>query len=133
MGGLIAIGIGCRKTCARADIVALVQSALGGLTTTSTRSRMFTLVDKQGDTELAAAADLLDLELVFLPREALAATTPRLLTKSAAARRRFGLPSIAEAAALAGAGPNSRLLGPRRVGAGVTCAIAIDDAKGPSS
>ena len=130
---MIAVGVGCRKGCPRADIVALVQSALGGLTTTSPRRRMFTLVDKQGDTELAAAADLLDLELVFLPREALAATASRLLTRSAAAQRRFDLPSIAEAAALAGAGPNGRLLGPRRVGAGVTCAIAVDDAKGPSS
>lgn len=133
MPGLIAIGVGCRKACARADIVALVRTTLEGLDLPLSPPRMFTLSDKQGDKELAAAANLLNFELVFLPREALAATAPRLLTKSAAAQRRFGLPSVAEAAALAGAGPNGRLLGPRRISAGATCAIAIDDAKGSPS
>ncbi len=133
MANVIAIGVGCRKACARADIVALVQNTLEGLDIQSSPRRMFTLVDKQGDPEIAAAAALLKLDLVFLSRGALAATTPRVLTKSAAARRRFGLPSVAEAAALAGAGPNGRLLGPRRTGVGVTCAIAVDDAKGSQS
>jgi cobalt-precorrin 5A hydrolase len=88
---------------------------------------IFTLIEKRGDAELAAAAALLGMPLVFLPRAALAAATPRLLTTSAAAQRRFGLPSVAEAAALAGAGASGRLLGPRKIGVGTTCAIAIDD------
>jgi cobalt-precorrin 5A hydrolase len=128
MTGLIAIGIGCRRACARADIVALVQSALAGCAPPHGQRRLFTIVDKRGDAELSAAAGLLGLELVFLPREALEAAAPRLLTQSGAAQRRFGLPSVAEAAALAGAGTGSRLLGPRSIGNGATCAIAFRDA-----
>ena len=56
----------------------------------------------------------------------LAAMTPRLLTRSAAAHQRFGLDSIAEAAALAGGGPKARLLGPRLAENGATCAIATE-------
>jgi len=122
---LIAIGVGCRKSCLRASIVALVRSVVADCAVQSARQCLFTHADKQGDAELAAAARSLELELVFLPREALEAMTLRLLTRSAAAQRRFGLPSIAEAAALAGAGPGSRLIGPRRIGEGVTCAVAI--------
>jgi len=127
LGRLIAIGVGCRKSCARADIVALVQGALAACAMPSVEQRLFTIADKQGDSELAAAAALLELDLVFLSRDALAATAPRLLTHSPAARRRFGLPSIAEAAALAGAGAGGRLLGPRRIGKGATCALAVSD------
>jgi cobalt-precorrin 5A hydrolase len=132
MTGLIAIGIGCRKVCAREDIVALVQSALAGCSEPPARPRLFTIIDKQGDGELSAAALSLELELVFLSREALEAAAPRILTRSAAAQRRFGLPSVAEAAALAGAGAGSRLLGPRLIGKGATCAVAFRNAERPS-
>lgn len=130
MPQLVAVGIGCRKQFARADIVALVRSTLADRVPPLRAKRLFTLIDKRGDGELAAAAALLDLELVFLSREALAAVAPRCLTDSRAAQRRFGLPSIAEAAALAGAGAGARLLGPRRIGAGVTCALALAAAEG---
>jgi cobalt-precorrin 5A hydrolase len=130
---LIAIGVGCRKACSRDEIIALVRSTLAGCAIPLARRCMFTLEDKRGDAELTAAAALLKLDLVFLPREALEATTSRLLTKSAAAQRRFGLPSIAEAAALAGAGAGGRLVGPRGIGEGVTCALAIAEAKGSPS
>jgi cobalt-precorrin 5A hydrolase len=122
---LLAIGVGCRKHCPRADIVALIRAVVSDCADAPARRCLFTVRDKQGDDELAAAARALGLDLVFLAREALKAATPRLLTTSAPAERRFGLPSIAEAAALAGAGEGGRLIGPRRVGRGVTCAAAI--------
>jgi len=88
--------------------------------------RLFSLIDKSGEPGLSAAAEALGFELVFLSREALAAAAPRLLTRSAASQRRFGLASVAEAAALAGAGPRARLLAPRLAAYGATCAIALD-------
>jgi cobalt-precorrin 5A hydrolase len=88
--------------------------------------RLFTLVDKRGEPGLIAAAEALGFELVFLSRAALAAVAPRLLTRSPAAQRRFGLDSVAEAAALAGAGPKATLLAPRLAADGATCAIAVD-------
>jgi cobalt-precorrin 5A hydrolase len=131
VASVIAIGVGCRKSCARGEIVALVRDAMEACEVGAAQG-IFTIDEKRGDEELAAAAAALNLDLVFLPRQALEATTPRLLTKSTAAQRRFGLPSIAEAAALAGAGAGSRLIGPRRIGNGVTCALASRDEKGPS-
>jgi cobalt-precorrin 5A hydrolase len=125
MARLIAIGIGCRKNCPGEAIVALVQRALADLGEIEGERRLFSLADKSDEPGLRAAAEALACDLVFLPRAALAATAPRLLTRSAAAQQRFGLESIAEAAALAGAGPKARLLGPRLAENGATCAIAM--------
>jgi cobalt-precorrin 5A hydrolase len=125
MAGMIAVGIGCRNSCASEAIVAIVRRALADCPKADGAPRLFSLADKSGEPGLSAAAQALGLDLVFLSREALAAVTPRLLTRSAAAQRRFGIASVAEAAALAGAGPNARLLAPRLAAGGATCAIAL--------
>jgi cobalt-precorrin 5A hydrolase len=129
---MIALGVGCRKNCASSAIVEIVRRALGDCPDIEGAPRLFSLVDKSGEPGLRAAAQTLGFDLAFLPREALAATTPRILTHSRAAQRRFGLASVAEAAALAGAGPGARLLGPRLAAKGATCAIAFapDEASG---
>lgn len=130
MAGMIAIGLGCRKSCASEAIVAIVVRALADCRETDGVRRLFSVADKRGEPGLSAAAETLGYDLLFLPREALAAVAPRLLTHSAAAQSRFGLASVAEAAALAGAGPQARLLGPRLAANGATCAIAfLSDAK----
>ncbi|HTI02212.1 MAG TPA: cobalamin biosynthesis protein, partial [Acidisoma sp.] len=49
----------------------------------------------------------------------------RCLTRSARAQREVGLASVAEAAALAGAGPGGRLVLARIAADGVTCALAL--------
>jgi len=125
MAGMIAIGVGCRKSCASEAIVAIVRRALADCREVEGVRRLFSLADKRGEPGLSAAAEALGLELVFLSREALAAAAPRLLTRSAAAQRRFALDSVAEAAALAGGGPNAKLLAPRLAADGATCAIAL--------
>jgi cobalt-precorrin 5A hydrolase len=125
MGAMIAIGVGCRKSCASEAIVALVTRALADCPEKLGVRGLFSVVDKRDEPGLNAAAQTLGLELTFLSREALDATTPRLLTRSAAARSRFGLASVAEAAALAGGGPQARLLAPRLAADGATCAIAL--------
>jgi cobalt-precorrin 5A hydrolase len=125
MAGMIAIGIGCRKSCASEAIVAIVERALADCPGNEGVRGLFSLVDKRDEPGLNAAARTLGFDLVFLSREALAAATPRLLTRSAAAQSRFGLASVAEAAALAGGGPEARLLAPRLAANGATCAIAF--------
>jgi cobalt-precorrin 5A hydrolase len=125
MAGMIAIGLGCRKSCPSEAIVELVRRALADCREVEGVQRLFSLVDKRDEPGLNAAAQTLGLDLVFLSREALAAAEPRLLTRSAPAQYRFGLASIAEAAALAGAGPQARLLAPRLAAGGATCAIAL--------
>jgi cobalt-precorrin 5A hydrolase len=135
MAAMIAIGLGCRKSCPGEAIVALVRRALGDCPEVQGVRRLFSLADKRDEPGVIAAAQTLGFDLVFLSREALAAETPRILTRSRAAQSRFGLASVAEAAALAGAGPEARLLGPRLAADGATCAIALgqEAPEGPSA
>ena len=120
----LAIGIGCRKGCAAEVIVVLVNAARGRIDERRRGATLFTIADKRGETGLHAAAETLQLDLVFLSRAALQAAMPAVVTLSAAAEARFGVASVAEAAALAGAGLGARLLVPRIACGGVTCAIA---------
>ena len=73
-----------------------------------------------------AAAEL-GLEVVVLPKSALQGTGDRITVVSEAAKACLGIPSVAEAAALAAAGPGSRLLVPRIAVADATCAVAAAD------
>ncbi|MBU3887418.1 cobalamin biosynthesis protein [Methylosinus sp. KRF6] len=85
---------------------------------------LFTIESKRGEIGLHDAARLLNLPLVFLPLDALLARKDELLTRSLRVEALTGVGSVAEAAALVGAGAGSRLFGPRLASAGVTCAIA---------
>lgn len=120
----LAIGLGCRKGCAPEAIVALVRDALAQAGVDGGEPGLFTVADKQGEPGLAEAAAMLELPLAFLPREALAACAEGCATRSPRVEAVFGVPSVAEAAALAGAGPGARLVLPRIAAAGATCAVA---------
>lgn len=123
MTALLAIGVGCRAGVTGDAVAALVERARAGLGAAAP-AKLFTVVDKRGEQGLAAAAASLGLELVFLSHHDMAAVAGRVVTASPASMTRFALPSIAEAAALAGAGPRARLLVARIAAGGVTCAIA---------
>ena len=119
----IAIGVGCRKGCQADAIEALVRQALAGAPRTTSLG-IFTIADKHSEAGLTDAARRLGLELSFLSRDDLRGREDDVQTRSAASERAFGVPSVAEAAALVGAGPNSILIVPRIVAGGATCAIA---------
>jgi len=78
---------------------------------------------------LAALAATLGVPVIGVAPEALAAV--RVLTDSPASRAARGTGSVAEASALAAAGPGARLLGPRVVSADrmATCALAEGDGR----
>jgi cobalt-precorrin 5A hydrolase len=111
---VITAGIGCRKNCSAAEIVALVQQA-------GHPDRLAAPDFKQHEPGLHQAAAALGLPLHFVSDADLAAAQPHCLTRSDAAERATGHASIAEAAALAGGGT---LLGPRIANANATCALA---------
>jgi cobalt-precorrin 5A hydrolase len=119
---MIAIGVGCRRCTPAAAIEALIREALDR--TDARATALFTIEDKAGEAGLIEAAKRLGLSLTFLARDALRAQTPRVRTRSRRAEAEFGVPSVAEAAALAGAGANAALIVPRIAADGVTCAIA---------
>jgi cobalt-precorrin 5A hydrolase len=125
MSRLVAIGVGCRAGVAGEAIAALARRALAEAGAPEGERRMFTLAAKAGEPGVIEAARLLRASLKPLTLEALQAQAERIATPSAAARKRFGAPNIAEAAALAGAGVGARLMGPRLAADGATCAIAL--------
>jgi cobalt-precorrin 5A hydrolase len=122
---VIVAGIGCRRACAAADIVALVRRALA---TADAAAAVLAAPDFRSDEPgTALAARSLGLPLTFVERELLAAAEPRCATRSARAAETTGLASVAEAAALAAAGPGATLVLPRIAGPRVTCALARTD------
>lgn len=64
------------------------------------------------------------LPLVVLSEMDLHAAGERCVTLSARSMGALGVPSVAEAAALAAAGPDAGLIRPRSKGTAVTCALA---------
>jgi cobalt-precorrin 5A hydrolase len=130
MSPKIAIGVGCRYGCPAELIEAVVRQALGRAPAAE-RLGLFTIADKRGETGLTEAADSLGLDLIILPREALREKTPFVQTRSIRTESLFGVPSVAEAAALAGAGPGSVLILARIANEGATCAVARSQ-EGPS-
>ena len=118
----LAVGIGCRRGVTPEAIVALVREALAGLGVPLAQATLFTIAAKADDVGLQRAATLLGVRVTFVSRDELAGVaTP---TRSAASLARFGVGSIAESAALAGAGDGATLVVPRLVRNGVTCAVA---------
>jgi cobalt-precorrin 5A hydrolase len=121
----LAIGVGCRRGHPYGLVVALVERARALLpqTMATAPARLCTL-DGKDDDGLRQAAAALGLQIVYLPLAALREAEPRIETPSLAAKTRFGIASVSEAAALALAGPTSRLVVPRISDGGATCAIA---------
>ena len=120
---MIAAGFGCRRNTDAEAIVAAYRAALaahgvGGADV------MATAADKRGEAGLEAASRQAGLPLRHFSPEALAAVAGGSLTRSAASLAATGLPSLAEAAALAACGAGGRLLGPRIACGPVTCALA---------
>ena len=121
---MIAIGVGCRKACPAADILALIGVAVAELPSGRQPAGLFTIAAKRGEPGLAQAAEALRLPLVFLDQAALALVAGDARSCSRRVEEMFQLPSVAETAALAGAGQGAVLLVGRRHSATATCAIA---------
>jgi cobalt-precorrin 5A hydrolase len=67
----------------------------------------------------------LGLCLRLLPLEELRVVADRCLTRSEKSMKQYGIPSVAEASALAAAGVSARLLIPRFCGRNTTASVAI--------
>lgn len=121
VNGRLAIGVGCRRGVPAEAIIRQVGAASAGL---APAIGLFTIEDKRDETGLSMAAESLGLPLVFLSRDTLATMTDRIATPSLVVLARFGIPSVAEAAALAAFAGRARLIVPRRAEEGVTVAVA---------
>ena len=121
-------GIGCRKGVAVTDVLAAIDAALAdnGLSR-ATLDALATVPLKRNEPALRDASDALGLALLVPSQSETDAAAARTITRSAASQAVAGTPSASEAAALAAAGPNARLLGARRIVGSVTCAIAVSE------
>jgi cobalt-precorrin 5A hydrolase len=124
---MIVAGVGCRKGASAEAIAAAINDSLARAGILPDRlSAIATITAKRGESGLAEAADMMGVPLIVVEQLALAAAGPRTVTHSQHALAFAGVPSVAEAAALAAAGPGARLLVPRIVVGAVTCALAQD-------
>lgn len=119
---VVVAGIGCRRNCSAAPIIALVRDAAAR--TGRAVTRLAAPDFKGNEPGLREAAHMLGLPLVLVARDTIEAAQPRCETFSARTERATGVASVAEACALAEAGPAGRLLLPRITAGGATCALS---------
>ena len=121
---LYAFGLGARRGVDATDIVELVRRVARTHNVDLSEARLCVLDSKAQEAGLHDAARELGLKLVFLPLAALRARKATAATHSPRVQAMFGVGSVAEAAALVGAGPGSRLVAPRVTTPVAACALA---------
>jgi cobalt-precorrin 5A hydrolase len=114
-------GIGCRSGVSAEQVESALAAALGP---GQSLSLIATPTAKGHEPGIIAAAAARGVPLVLISQSDLEAANAATLTHSDHSMAAMNVHSVAEAAALAGAGPQSRLLGPRVAVGPVTCALA---------
>jgi cobalt-precorrin 5A hydrolase len=125
---MIVAGIGCKRGAPAPDIEAAIRAALARAGIASNDlSAIATMAAKQDEAGIQAAAAKLGLSVVAVSEADLKTASARAETRSERVLALMGIPSVAEAAALAAAGPSARLIGPRLVFGTATCALAASE------
>ena len=121
----LALGVGCERGCDPAELGTLVERTLAeaGLAPASV-AVVVSHALKAADPAVHAFGEALGVPVRFFPAAALEAETPRLASPSAVVFRAVGSHGVAEAAALAAAGPAGTLVVPKTKSARATCAVA---------
>ncbi len=115
---MIVAGIGCRRACPPGDILAALRTA------ERQSGRVAGMLAIPAFKRMAELAATFGLPVTEVTDAAMAAAQPRCVTFSARAEGATGFASVAEAAALAGAGESARLCQPRVTHGAATCALA---------
>jgi cobalt-precorrin 5A hydrolase len=122
---MIVAGIGCRKAIVVAQVESAIEAALLHNGLEGHHLGLIAVPASKGtEAGIVAAAMARGVRLVLIAQDALEQADLRTLTRSARSMDTLNVQSVAEAAALAAAGPNSRLLAPRVAIGPVTCALA---------
>jgi cobalt-precorrin 5A hydrolase len=123
---MIVAGIGCRAGASTHDIEAAISAALAQAPLGARALDVIaTSLAKGGEPGIATAASARGEKFVVVPHAELEAAGSRTVTRSERVLAMTGVPSVAEAAALAAAGPGARLLVARIAIGPATCALAI--------
>lgn len=126
---MIVAGVGCRRGASASDVEAAVRAALARADIAANRlDAIATVEGKHDEAGIYAAAATLGVTFVVVSATDLQAAAARAVTHSERVLQLMGVPSVAETAALAAAGPSARLLGARLAVGGTTCALAASEA-----
>jgi cobalt-precorrin 5A hydrolase len=121
---MIIAGVGCRRGARASEIEAAVAQALAECKLAANALGLIASAETKADEAgIVDAAAALGARLVLVSQAALVEAGERAITKSGRVQELIGIPSVAEAAALAAGGPDTRLLAPRIVVGPVTCAL----------
>jgi cobalt-precorrin 5A hydrolase / precorrin-3B C17-methyltransferase len=122
----LALGVGCERGAEAAELAAIAEATLaeGGLAAGAVAC-VVSLDLKADEPAVLELAGRLGVPARFFPAERLEEETPRLASPSDAVFREVGCHGVAEAAALAAAGPDGRLVVAKRKSARATCAVAV--------
>ncbi len=122
---MIVAGVGCRRGAQALDVEAAVRAALARANVAAGALDVIaTIAAKRGEAGIQAAAEKLGVSVVVVADADLQTASDRTETRSERVLALAGVPSVAEAAALAAAGPAARLISPRLVVGAATCALA---------
>ena len=125
---MIVAGVGCRRGAPASDIEAAIRAALVRADIAADAlDGIATIAAKNAEIGIRAAAEKFGVSVVLVSDADLQAAEARTQTRSERVRALTGVPSVAEAAALAAAGPSARLISPRLVIGAATCALAASD------
>jgi cobalt-precorrin 5A hydrolase len=125
---MIVAGIGCKRGAPALDVEAAIRAALARANIAAdTLDAIATIARKSAEVGIQAAATKLGVSIVPVADIDLLAAGDRTQTRSERVQTMTGVPSVAEAAALAAAGPSARLIGPRLVMGAATCALAVSE------
>jgi cobalt-precorrin 5A hydrolase len=122
---MIVAGIGCRRGTSAAEIEGAIRAALARAEIDARAlGAIATIAAKRGEAGIEAAAKALGVSVVVVSERDCYAVSARTRTRSERSLALTGLPSVAESAALAAAGPSAELIGARLVAGAATCALA---------
>jgi cobalt-precorrin 5A hydrolase len=122
---MIVAGIGCRRGTTAEEINAAIDTALAQASLGPDRLSAIATSDGKGSEQgIIEATAGRGVKLVLVRPADLEAAGPRTLSSSPRVKALVGVPSVAEAAALAACGLESRLIVPRIDLGSATCAIA---------
>lgn len=121
----LAVGVGCERGADPAEVMALVGRTLAEARLASASVALVASLDLKADEPaVLETARMLGVPARFFTATRLEAETPRLENPSEAVFREVGCHGVAEAAALAAAGAEGRLVAAKQKSARATCAVA---------
>jgi cobalt-precorrin 5A hydrolase/precorrin-3B C17-methyltransferase len=123
---VLALGVGSERGVLDAELAALVDRTLAEHGLSALAIACVASIDlKLDEPAVHALAQRIGVPARFFTAARLADEAPRLLNPSERVLRETGCPGVAEGAALAAAGPDSRLIVAKTRSARATCAVAL--------